>query len=310
MCRIQQIQTTESAKDRYEEFVLDTSIPEEQTTKSDNQDLQEYFYNQQLPDMTPELRAILFQIDQNRLKRNTNTSPCNQNMEHCKTIMNSMLSIVSIVNISLPHLHVLLGNSSLKTNGTSSKFVKLVKCLQCKNDSIFNNETAQENDNQTIKEHFDQAQIKKNVDVVNNLLDNDDQNEENKNFNTNSMISSEVYHNSIQHSTVSIFYEPSKEHKSISTETEPINATTSASATSKAEEATTQTNRIDDTDQTTITMNVTIELDGDNATEIANGTLHPSMHPSDQGHGDWNASEREGENGRCIIYYFVAWFGF
>nr|XP_034181143.1 serine protease nudel [Osmia lignaria] len=286
--RIQQIQM-ESTNDQYEpreEFVLNKSIPEEQTTKSDNQDLQEYFYSQQIPDMTPELRAILLQIDQSRLKRNTNTSPCNQNMKHCKTIMNSMLSIVSIVNISLPHLHVLLGNSSLETNGTKSKFVELVKCLQCKNDStLFNNETAKENDNQTMKEHFDQAQIKKNVDVVNNLLDND--------LSSNSMTSTEP---EVQHSTVSIFYEPSKEHKSTSPEKEPINATTSASVTSKTEEATALTNQIDDTEQTTITMNVTIELDRDNATEIANNTVHPSMHPSDQGRGDWNASERDGEN--------------
>ncbi|XP_076396173.1 serine protease nudel isoform X3 [Megachile rotundata] len=304
--------------DQREELAFDVSVPEEQTTKSIDLDLREYYYKHQLPDMIPELRAILLNIDQNRLKRNTGSYPCNQNTEHCKTVIDSMLSIVNIVNNSIPHLQPFLANFTSKSNSTKSQFIELVECLQCKSGpQDIADQTTQENIDNGF-EHFDHAQIKNNVEVVNNLLNDEDQDDQNKHSSSNSVIFTAYEEQSAKKSTVSIL-DKSEEYSgetteearttstiettgygSMSKETEVYAAATSTStsisassaSTTKADEATTQTERIDDTMWSTIIANAMAKLDGDNATETTNDTVHPS----DQGHGEWSAAEREGEN--------------
>lgn len=91
-------------------------------------------------------------------------------MEHCKGVIDSMWSIVSAVNSSIPYLQGFLKN----TRTSKSKFVELVECLQCKNSIVSVNETNPENlasGQPMIHEHSDR--IKNNVDVVSNLLNDE-----------------------------------------------------------------------------------------------------------------------------------------
>lgn len=332
-------------------------LPNGESKIPDLSSLRQYTFADRLRRLNPRLCSIILQIDQSRLKRDVDVSPCYQNIEHCKHVIDSMWTIVSVVNNSIPHLQEFLRNVSTNVDGTKSKFVELVECLQCKNDSIaFIDETGPEkptNDQRITYEHSDRAQIKNNLDTVANLLNDDghDATNEAKSAEAASRskesdeetvrTSTTVIHDDsrrkddferttteIETRSTTLTYDDNErkegstrttrgietrpttirttEYESNSTEAEVINATTSAST--KTEEATGGTDGIDDGTQTMVTVNVTAEPHGGNVTEIANTTVHPSVHPSGQGHGEQGQAEREGENGKCIIYYSACTF--
>lgn len=92
---------------------------------------------------------------------------------------------------------------------------------------------------------------------------------------------------------------------SASTEVDTINATTNMSTTPKAEETTVRINdQMIGNDDTKRTMDVTAKLGDGDVRKIAINPLHPSVHPQKQGH-EQKVAEREGENGRCIIYHSI-----
>lgn len=89
------------------------------------------------------------------------------------------------------------------------------------------------------------------------------------------------------------------------TEVDTINATINMSTTSKAEETTVRIkNQMIGNDDTKRTTDVTPKLDDGDVTKITISPLHPSVHPPNQGH-EQKVAEREGENGKCIIYRFI-----
>lgn len=90
-----------------------------------------------------------------------------------------------------------------------------------------------------------------------------------------------------------------------SAEVDTINATTNISTTPKAEETTVRINdQMIGNDDTKRTTDVTAKLGDGDVTKIAINPMHPSVHPPNQGH-EQKVAEREGENGRCIIYHSI-----
>lgn len=123
-----------------------------------------------------------------RKREDPNASACKQNMEHCKEVIDSMWSIVSIVNSSVPHLQAFFNNFSTGTSPIKSKFVELVECLQCKNGATTSIEDSDQNtstsNGRTMQEHSDRSQIKDNVDIVTNLLNDEKYDDDEQNLNT------------------------------------------------------------------------------------------------------------------------------
>ncbi|CAL7938816.1 unnamed protein product [Xylocopa violacea] len=139
------------------------------------QNVYRYFYTNKLQELSPELRSTILQMGHNRSKRDTDNTPCTQNMQHCKTVIDSMWGIVSIVNNSMPHLQALLRNFSTDTSASKSRFLELVECLQCKNNNTVNADQKSGpesglDQHNASQEHPDHAQIKNNMDIVSNLL--------------------------------------------------------------------------------------------------------------------------------------------
>lgn len=123
-----------------------------------------------------------------RKREDPDASACKQNMEHCKEVIDSMWSIVSIVNSSVPHLQAFFKNFSTETNPIKSKFVELVECLQCKNDATTFIEDSDPNTRisnaGTMQKYSDHNQIKNNVDIVTNLLNDEKYDDSRQNLNT------------------------------------------------------------------------------------------------------------------------------
>lgn len=166
-------------------LMIDAPPPEDQTINPILQDLYRYFYKNQLNEQNnnSELRSIVpMNRSRRKCRRNVGENPCKQNMEHCKELINSMWSIASIVNNSMPHLQGFLKNYPAETtqNATKSKFVELVECLQCKDDAItFIDDSGPDNlahYPRTMQEHFDNNQIRNNVGIVNDLLNDEEEN--------------------------------------------------------------------------------------------------------------------------------------
>ncbi|XP_026666589.1 serine protease nudel-like isoform X2 [Ceratina calcarata] len=309
----------------------------EPRNEDSNFDLNKYFFSDLLLKLSPDLRSVIVHMDQNRLRRQAKNVPCTENMEHCKTVIDSMWSIVSIVNNSLPHLQSFLNNFSTDQNGPKSKFVELVECLQCKNDSIASvDESGSVNDDRMAYEHIDHAQIKNNVEIVNNLLNDKKHNKEQKsstnpnsstigneeitekpifsntddrsvinNYNNNKMENS-INDNSSDHQRHSTMTQKpemensttirSMELTSSSTEAAMINATASGSITRNTEEASAQMSRINGTKWDVVTATVTAKPDADNVTEITKDPVHPLVHPSGQGQGERTEKEESASN--------------
>ncbi|CAK9811280.1 Serine protease nudel [Anthophora plagiata] len=306
--------------DQQTNFVIGESIQPKETMEPTLQNLYRYFYREELKDLSSELRSMILQIDRKRSKRDIETNPCSKNIDHCKTVINSMWSIVSIVNNSMPHLQALLRNYSTDVNASKSEFMELVECLQCKNDSTqFTNDTNTDSsmkDHRTMLEHSDHVQLKNNVDMVANLLNDEkenstssevttlltiietrvsifDQTDTSRNEDTNRTKGSkedEVSNKRKEEVETKSSTIRTTEYESTSTEAKIINAMTDQS--SKAEGTTIETKRINDTTQSVVTVNVTAKPDESNVTEITNSAVHPSG----QGLGEWNKTEREGEN--------------
>lgn len=123
-----------------------------------------------------------------RKREDPNASACKQNLEHCKEVIDSMWSIVSIVNSNVPHLQAFFNNFSRETSPVKSKFVELVECLQCKNGATTFIEDSDPNtrmsNERTVQEYSDHSQIKNNVDIVTNLLNDEKHDDDKQNSNT------------------------------------------------------------------------------------------------------------------------------
>ncbi|KZC07967.1 Serine protease nudel [Dufourea novaeangliae] len=284
----------------YRSTINDSTL-EKQIQESDRQRLYRFFYKDNSSVVRPELEWILSRISQNRQKRETEI-PCKlQNMQYCKTLIDFMRQIVSIANNSMPYLQAL----QMDTKDEKSKFMELYNCLRCKNDSItFVDESGPENvENDQRVVYSDQAQFQNNIDVVTKLLD-DKSNDNNTPSVSDSMTNIDEI---IRGSTLSVLDDNGKndswqtritevstitvemtDDKPMFTEAEAINATTKSSSTSVTEESVNRLKRIDDVEQSVAAVNVTAVSDGRNVTEIAIDTVHPSVHPSDQGHTEQN----------------------
>ncbi|XP_076761416.1 serine protease nudel [Xylocopa sonorina] len=313
------------------------------------QNVYRYLYSDKLQNLSEELRSTILQMGESRSKRDADNVPCKQNLHHCKTVIDSMWGIVGIVNNSMPHLQALLRNNSADESAYKSKFLELVECLQCKNGTTANADQKSDpesvlNHQNASQEHPDHAQIKNNVDIVSNLL-NDQRLDANRQ--SSATVGLDERENDIKNSTNSIFnsfdnggrkedsYETTKKletsaisiaddskddqkedpswmtkgpetrsttvksadggSRSASAEADMINATTSALITEIAEGTTARISRIDDTGRTAVALNVTAKLDEGDVTEMASDAVHPSLHPSGQGHGELNGLG--GENG-------------
>ncbi|XP_033322344.2 serine protease nudel [Megalopta genalis] len=262
----------------------------------DWQALYQLFYQEDLQALTPQLKK-LFTVDGNRLKRETQ-EPCKEDLENCKTVMESMKQIVNIVNNNMAHLQGML---TAKDGDSKSQLFKLVKCLQCKNDSItFIDESGPETDPDDHRDDYhyqsDQAQMEHNVDVVTSLL------------NDHSSSTDRINQTVARPSAASIFDVGDDARSGRRTAAKPQALPTAADAEVvretvtkldriRKDEAPVQANGIDDVEQTVAARNVTGEPDDGRVTEIENEPVHPSVHPSDQGHAELNAGE-EAANAR------------
>ncbi|XP_043512079.1 serine protease nudel-like isoform X3 [Frieseomelitta varia] len=296
-------------------LTIDAPSLEDRTTNPILQDLYRHFYKSQLHERnnSSELRSIV-PMDRSRRDLNKLESPCKLNMEYCKKLINSMWSIASIVNNSMPHLQSFLKNFPAETtqNATKSKFVELVECLQCKNDSItFIDDTGADNlahYPRTMLEHSDNSQIRNNVGIVSDLL-NDERHGEEENLRANLEIEPTTMKTTVAGENVETTSEsgwkadtgeiqttlktpsPSEtmEHsdKNVVTEATVINARTSIQTTPKAEDTTTrmdeQTIGIGDTNRSVVTVNVTAKPDDNNVTKITIDPVHHSVHTLSQG---------------------------
>lgn len=262
--------------------------------------LYQLIYKGDLEALAPQIDKLL-NAKQNRLKRDTET-PCKQDREHCKTVMESMWKIVNIVNSSMPYLQ------SLLTKGTEpkSELIELVECLQCKNDSfVFIDESGPESvpdGYRGVYHHPGQAQMEQNVGVLTNLLNDETPNP-----------GDHVNQKDVRPSEVSIFYmDDDPVMKSLlgpatdgivtakpDQETGPVNAVATQSADNETKED--STSGIDNVEQT---VDVTNAPDFGDVMEIKNELVHPSVHPSDQGRAEPNGDGQEAGSGRCIIYYW------
>ncbi|XP_076681045.1 serine protease nudel isoform X2 [Andrena cerasifolii] len=277
----------------------DVSLLDNQQLDAERDDLYKFFYSNQVQNWSPELRSLFKKSAAdavgNRRKRNVEAGPCQQNKEHCQTVIHSMWKIVSIVNNSMPHLQALVTNFSSSSNESKSEFMELVKCLQCKNDSItFVDESGPGNDGHPVTvEHSDHGRIENNVDVVTNLLKDKVNNPSNTFKQPNP--TTEHTRGIVQEPTMSaldshqvpsqkdVEMRPTKAdvaaYESAFAKMEVINAT----ASSNAEEAANQADRIDDMEQTMPPTNATGTPDRGNVTKMASDAVHPSVHPSVQG---------------------------
>nr|XP_031838376.1 serine protease nudel isoform X2 [Nomia melanderi] len=123
-------------------------------------------------DLPLETRRTLSRVDHNRLKREAE-APCNQNAIHCKQVIDSMLKIVNTVKSNLQHFHTMLN----KENEPESQLKELVKCLECKNDSItFIDDSGPgstfifEDHDRPPYQHYDRSQLEHSMNVVTRLL--------------------------------------------------------------------------------------------------------------------------------------------
>ncbi|KOX71108.1 Serine protease nudel [Melipona quadrifasciata] len=281
-------------------LTIDALPLEDQTTNPILQDLYRHFYKSQLNERNnSELRSM---VPMNRSRRKCrrdlgkSESPCKLNMEHCRKLINSMWSIASIVKNSMPHLQSFLRNFSTETtqNATKSKFVELVECLQCKDDSItFIDDSGPDNlahHPRTMQEHFDNSQIRNNVDIVSDLL-NDDRREnlEIESTTMKTTVAGEKTGEKLETTLKTSFPSETMEHgdKNVVTEAAVINTKTSIQTTPKAEDTTTtmneQTIGMGDTNRSVVTVNVTAKPDEENVTKITIDPVHHWVHASSQG---------------------------
>ncbi|XP_050596291.1 serine protease nudel isoform X2 [Bombus affinis] len=302
---------------------------QQETTNPALKSLYRYLYEDRL-DRQNQLHSIAPMRESRRKREDPDASACKLNMERCKEVIDSMWSIVSIVNSSVPHLQAFFKNFSTETNPIKSKFVELVECLQCKNDATTFIEDSDPNTRisnaGTMQKYSDHNQIKNNVDIVTNLLNDEKYDDSKQNLNTDfadadTLKTTKVEEN-VRKSTTASFKDSfggngkgdsnrttkeletteriTMEYKATNafTEVDTINATINMSTTSKAEETTV---RIKDqmigNDDTKRTTDVTPKLGDGDVTKITISPLHPSVHPPNQGH-EQKVAEREGENAK------------
>ncbi|XP_078053187.1 serine protease nudel [Augochlora pura] len=272
-----------------------------QAEEPDWQALYQLFYQDDLQALTPQLKK-LFIIDRNRLKRATR-EPCPENLESCKKVMEFMKQIVNVVNNNMAQLQDLL-----TANGGESKsqLIELVKCLQCKNDSItFIDESGPDrepNDHRDVYHHADQDKMEHSVDVVTGLLNDDSSDRVNQADARPSTVSifdvGENRDDGRQTAVKSLLGPTTVAIQTSSTATEAEEARETELDRIKKDETPVQANGIDNVEQTVAKGNVTDAADAADVTEIGNEpVVHPSVHPSDQGRAELNAQE-EAANAR------------
>lgn len=298
------------------------SLLDKQQLDAERNDLYKFFYSDQLQNLSPELRSLFKKSAAdavgNRRKRNAEARPCQQNTEHCQTLIHSMWKIVSIVNNSMPHLQALVTNFSSNSNESKSEFMELVKCLQCNNDSMTFIDKSGNDGHPGTFEHSEHGRIENNVNIVTNLL----KNEANNSSSSLKQPNSTTGHTRaiVQESPMSPFdshqvtsqkeseMQPTKAeavaYESAFAKTDVINAT----ASSNAEEAANRADRIDDMEQTMPPANATGTPDRGNVTEMASDAVHPSVHPSVQGQAEQSESSAKAADDRCITYYALSVF--
>ncbi|XP_076624870.1 serine protease nudel isoform X2 [Colletes latitarsis] len=290
---------------QYEEFVTNESLVEEREKELDQQTMDQIIDTIRLLGSSPEWGSILSEVDGDRRKRDTGTILCKENVEHCKTVMNSMRTITKIVNNSMPHLHALLTSFSTNPEESRSEFMEFLDCLQCKDDSITFIDTSGPDrviNNDRTYQNFNHDRIENNVDVITKLLDDDKPTEKNSSVNYVEHVDNGTRYQ-YENAKISTIFDRLEEDSRPTTK-EPVTSKSTFTEAEPTNAAASQTIGIDDTDRTKVIVNVTDSSSTNNVTELANDAVNPSTYPSYKGHaeqrepeGTKNGSETPDSNG-------------